>query len=59
MTGDVRDVVDLLESSGLFAASVEDGAAMSRAIDRGRLDLLLIDLRLRREDGLTLARSGA
>ena len=50
-------LVDLLESSGLFAASVEDGAAMSRAIAADAYDLLLIDLRLRREDGLTLARS--
>lgn len=50
-------LVDLLESSGLFAASVEDGAAMGRAIAAAAYDLLLIDLRLRREDGLTLARS--
>src|SRR5437773_6230063 len=50
-------LVDLLESSGLFAASVEDGAAMSRAIAADAYDLLLIDLRLRREDGLTIARS--
>ena len=48
---------DLLESSGLEAASVGDGAAMKEALAAEPYSLLLIDLRLKREDGLTLART--
>ncbi len=48
---------DLLESSGLAATAVEDGASMHRALAADEHALLLIDLRLRREDGLTLARA--
>lgn len=48
---------DLLESSGLEAVSVGDGAAMKEALAAEPYSLLLIDLRLKREDGLTLART--
>ena len=47
---------DLVESNGLRATAVEDGAAMRQALEDGDYALLLLDLRLRREDGLTLAR---
>lgn len=48
---------DLLESSGLRAESVLDGASMQRALAQQTYAMLLIDLRLKREDGLMLARS--
>ena len=48
---------DLLESSGLLADSVSDGASMHAALEAQDYSLLLIDLRLKREDGLTLARA--
>ena len=59
---DMREMLcDLIESAGLRATAVEDGAAMRAAlesgIESGRYSLLILDLRLKREDGLTLARS--
>lgn len=48
---------DLLERSGLRADAVLDGAAMQRALAAQDYALLLIDLRLQREDGLVLART--
>ena len=50
-------LVDLLEMNGLAASAVSDGSAMNAALDSGDCDLLLLDLRLKREDGLTLARA--
>lgn len=50
-------LTDLLEASGLDAEAVLDGAAMSRALAARAPSLLLLDLRLKREDGLMLARS--
>jgi len=51
---------DLIETAGLRATAVEDGAAMRAELETGgesgRYSLLILDLRLRREDGLTLAR---
>jgi len=55
---DMRELLcDLIESNGLQATAVEDGAAMRNALEQGSYALLILDLRLRREDGLTLARS--
>jgi len=55
---DMRELLcDLIESNGLQATAVEDGAAMRDELERGSYALLILDLRLRREDGLTLARS--
>ena len=55
---DMRELLcDLIESNGLLATAVDDGAAMRSELESGRYDLLILDLRLRREDGLTLARS--
>ena len=47
---------DLIESAGLRAKAVEDGTAMRAELDSGGYSLLILDLRLKREDGLTLAR---
>lgn len=49
-------LVDLLEMNGLAPTAVHDGRAMQAALASGEWDLLLLDLRLKREDGLTLAR---
>ena len=55
---DMRELLcDLIESHGLRATAVEDGGAMREQLARGDYSLLILDLRLRREDGLTLARS--
>jgi two-component system OmpR family response regulator len=55
---DMRELLcDLIETSGLRATAVEDGAAMRAELENGNYALLILDLRLRREDGLTLARA--
>ena len=55
---DMRELLtDLMEMNGLEAMAVEDGAAMREALQEGGYSLLILDLRLRREDGLTLARN--
>lgn len=55
---DMRELLcDLIESNGLLATAVEDGASMRAELESGCYDLLILDLRLRREDGLTLARN--
>lgn len=55
---DMRELLcDLIESNGLLATAVEDGAAMRSELESGRYSLLILDLRLHREDGLMLARS--
>ena len=55
---DMRELLcDLIESNGLRATAVEDGASMRTHLDSGGYALLILDLRLRREDGLTLARA--
>ncbi len=45
-----------LESCGFDTALAEDGRAMRRALEREAVDLLVLDLNLPREDGLTLCR---
>ena len=55
---DMRELLcDLIESNGLRATAVEDGASMRAQLESGNYALLILDLRLRREDGLTLART--
>jgi two-component system OmpR family response regulator len=55
---DMRELLcDLIESNGLRATAVEDGTAMREQLARGGYSLLILDLRLRREDGLALARN--
>ncbi|ROR29516.1 response regulator [Inmirania thermothiophila] len=45
-----------LERNGLRASTAEDGRAMWRALAEDRIDLVILDLMLPGEDGLTLCR---
>lgn len=47
---------DYLSSEGYRVATAQDGEAMRREIERATPDLVLLDLKLPREDGLSLAR---
>ena len=47
---------DYLEKHGLRVTAVPDGRAMRAALDRARIDLVVLDLMLPGEDGLTLCR---
>jgi len=57
---DERDMVallqDLLGRAGFGVDGVHTGAAMQQAMQRERYELVLLDLRLKAEDGLMLAR---
>jgi two-component system, OmpR family, response regulator len=46
-----------LEKSGLRATTVADGRAMWQALDRGAFDLVVLDVMLPGDDGLTLCRT--
>jgi two-component system, OmpR family, response regulator len=46
-----------LAKNGLRATAVADGRAMWQALDAGRIDLIVLDLMLPGEDGLTLCRN--
>ena len=46
-----------LEKNGLHASAVGDGRAMWRAIDSTHFDLIVLDLMLPGDDGLTLCRN--
>lgn len=48
---------DYLERQGLRATAVADGRQMHAALNKGRFDLLILDLMLPGEDGLTLCRN--
>lgn len=55
---DIRTLLaEQLEAYGFAAALAEDGRAMRRALDREPTDLVVLDLNLPREDGLTLCRN--
>lgn len=47
---------DHLERHGMRAQAVADGRGMRAALDNGRFDLVILDLMLPGEDGLTLCR---
>lgn len=49
-------IAEYLESHGYATAQAADGAAMRAAIEQATPDVVLLDLKLPREDGLTLAR---
>jgi two-component system, OmpR family, response regulator len=46
-----------LQKNGLRATSVADGRGMWQALDAGRIDLIVLDLMLPGDDGLTLCRN--
>jgi two-component system OmpR family response regulator len=46
-----------LQKNGLRVTAVADGRAMWQALDAGRIDLIVLDLMLPGEDGLTLCRN--
>jgi DNA-binding response OmpR family regulator len=53
----VRELVEIyLSSEGYRVTAVAEGAAMRRALAKSRVDLVLMDLKLPGEDGLTLTR---
>ena len=53
----IREMLsEYLTSEGYRVALAEDGTAMRREIEQAAPDLVLLDLKLPREDGLTLAR---
>jgi two-component system, OmpR family, response regulator len=55
---DIRALVrDYLERNGMRAEAVADGRAMREALANGRFDLVILDLMLPGEDGLTLCRN--
>ena len=49
-------LVEYLGAHGYTVAEAQDGAAMRDQLERARPDVVLLDLRLGREDGLALAR---
>jgi DNA-binding response OmpR family regulator len=52
-----RDVIgNYLESQGLRVTAAADGRAMGRALGEEPIDLIILDLKLRDEDGLDLMR---
>lgn len=53
---DIREVIhDYLSEEGFRVSRAGDGAAMQGVLDRGPVDLVILDVRLPGEDGLTLA----
>jgi len=46
-----------LEKNGLRVTAVADGRGMAQALDGGRIDLIVLDLMLPGDDGLTLCRN--
>ncbi len=55
---EIRELVSrTLEREGFRATAVADGKAMRRALADSRIDLILLDLMLPGEDGLSLCRS--
>jgi two-component system OmpR family response regulator len=56
--GEIRNLLSrYLQKNGLRASAVADGRAMWQALDRGSFDLIVLDLMLPGDDGLTLCRT--
>ncbi|MFC6672889.1 response regulator [Marinobacterium aestuariivivens] len=54
---DMRELLqDLLDDNGFEAVAVSNGAEMQRALNESAFSLVILDLRLRGEDGMQLAR---
>lgn len=54
---DMRELLqDLLEDSGFSVLAVADGSSMRQALDAAPYALIILDLRLKGEDGMQLAR---
>ncbi len=54
---EIRNLLgDYLRANGYEASAVADGAAMWKALGRGKVDLVVLDLMLPGEDGLALCR---
>ena len=49
-------LAEYLEKNGYRTSTAEDGKAMRRTLDTSRIDLIVLDLNLPGEDGLTLCR---
>ena len=55
---EIRDLVSrALTKEGFRVSTAADGRAMRKALDDGRIDLILLDLMLPGEDGLSLCRA--
>lgn len=55
---EIRNLLaEYLEKQGLRCTAVSDGRQMRAALDKGRFDLVVLDLMLPGEDGLTLCRN--
>ena len=55
---EIRDLVShALAKEGFRVSTAADGRAMRKALDDGRIDLILLDLMLPGEDGLSLCRT--
>src|SRR5690606_35244754 len=53
----IRDLVQrFLQQHGLRATTADDGAAMWRVLETARVDLVVLDLMMPGEDGLSLCR---
>ena len=52
-----RMVADYLRKNGLRATEVADGREMRAALETGAVDLIVLDLMMPGEDGLSLARN--
>jgi len=50
-------LADYLENNGYHALTAQDGSAMWKALDEARIDLIVLDLNLPGDDGLTLCRN--
>ena len=58
--GDIRALLaDVFVHDGYRFTSVEDGAAMRRVLADGDVDVVVVDMMLRAESGLDLAREAA